>query len=60
MEQGVSLAFTTTVPSLKGVEEESLLKTNWEKEKLLETSIFSFSQNVFHLHKVSFHSEQYM
>ena len=26
----------------------SLLKTLWEKEKMLVTSIFSFSHNVFH------------
>ena len=29
--------------------ERRLLKTFWEKEKMLVTSIFSFSQNVFHL-----------
>ena len=34
--------------------EKSLLKPLWEKEKELVTSIFSFSQNIFHSSKNRF------
>ena len=34
--------------------ETSLLKTLWEKEKLLETSNFSFSQSVFYMFWITF------
>ena len=35
-------------PNFQQPWEKSLLKTLWEKEKMLVTSIFSFSHNVFH------------
>ena len=36
-------------------EEKSLLKTLWEKEKMLVTSIFSFPHNVFYHIKEKLH-----
>ena len=35
-------------PDFKQPRRKSLLKTLWKKEKILVTSIFSFSQNVFY------------
>ena len=32
---------------LKGLEKEGILKSTWEKEKMLVTRIFSFFHNVF-------------
>ena len=37
-----------TIPTFNDPLEGSLLKTLWEKEKMLVTSIFSFSHNVFY------------
>ena len=37
-----------TIPTFNDPQTESLLKTLWEKEKMLVTSIFSFSLNVFY------------
>ena len=36
-----------TIPTFNDPEKESLFKTLWEKEKMLVTSIFYFSHNVF-------------
>ena len=47
------LTLYCTIPSLTDPEKElKLLKTFWEKEKMLVTSIFSFSQNVFYPLKI--------
>ena len=43
------LTFDQTVQTLNDLKERGLLKTFWEKEKMLVTSIFSISQNVFYL-----------
>ena len=45
--------YTTTVLNINEPEEikKKLLKTLWEKEKMLNTSIFSFSNNVSYLVK---------
>ena len=43
----------THSPDLKRPCINSLLKTSWEKEKLLVTSIFSFSHNVFYHSTIS-------
>ena len=40
--------FFTTKSQFKQPKKRSLLKTLWEKEKMLVTSIFSFSLNVFY------------
>ena len=37
-----------TIPTFTGLEMGRLLKTLWEKEKMLVTSIFSFSHYVFY------------
>ena len=37
-----------TIPTSNDLEKEAFMKTLWEKEKMLVTSIFSFSQNVFY------------
>ena len=37
-----------TIPTFNDPQERYLLKTWWEKEKMLVTSIFSFSHNVFY------------
>ena len=42
------IQFFTTQSQLLTPLEKNLLKTLWEKEKTLVTSIFSFSQNVFY------------
>ena len=39
--------FTTQIPTFNEPQKIDLLKTLWEKEKMLVTSIFSFSHNVF-------------
>ena len=36
-----------TAQSFNDPDRKTLLKTFWEKEKMVVTSIFSFSQNVF-------------
>ena len=41
-------------PDFNDPEKKSLLKTLWEKEKMLVTSIFSFSCNVFYLFQQEF------
>ena len=43
-----SLTLYKRVPTFNDPWERSLLKTFWEKEKMLVTSIFSFYQNVFY------------
>ena len=40
--------FTTQSRLLMTLRQSALLKTLWEKEKMLVTSIFSFSHNVFY------------
>ena len=40
--------FCQTILTLNDPEEEDFRKTLWEKEKMLVTSIFSFSHNVFY------------
>ena len=45
--RGYTLTLYHTIPTFNDPQERSLLKTLWEKEKMLVTSIFSFSQNVF-------------
>ena len=42
----LSLTLHYTVPTFNEPRERGLFKTIWEKEKMLVTSIFSFSQNV--------------
>ena len=37
-----------TILNFNNAKEKNLLKTLWEKEKMLVTSIFSFSRNVFY------------
>ena len=37
-----------TIPSFNDPEKEVFLKTLWEKEKMLVTSIFSFCRNIFY------------
>ena len=44
---GLTLYYT--IPTFNDPEHErGLLKTLWEKEKMLETSVFPFSQNIFY------------
>ena len=42
-----SLTLSHTILTFNEIENRSLLKTLWAKEKMLVTSIFSFIQNVF-------------
>ena len=42
-----SLSLYYRIPTYNDIEKKSLLKTLWEKEKMLVSSIFSFSHNVF-------------
>ena len=44
----VNLTLCHTIPTFNKPEEEAFLKTFSEKEKMLVTNIFSFSQNVFY------------
>ena len=41
------LSYPHTIPTFNDPEKEGFLKTLWEKDKMLVTSIFSFSHNVF-------------
>ena len=45
IQQNLTLYHTTA--TFNNPEKEALIKTLWEKEKMLVTSIFSFSHNVF-------------
>ena len=47
MDHGHALTLYHTIPIFNDPEIESFLKTLWEKEKMLVTSIFSFTDNVF-------------
>ena len=49
MFPGEDLNLYHTIQTFKRPWKRRLLKTLWEKEKMLETSIFSFSPNVFYL-----------
>ena len=42
-----TLTLSHTDPTFNDLENRSFQKTLWEKEKMLVTSIFSFSNNVF-------------
>ena len=44
-----------TIPTFNDLEKQNLLKTLWEKEKMLVTSFFSFSHNVFYPFQNKFH-----
>ena len=44
----VYLTLYHTIPTFNDPEKESFWKHFWEKEKMLVTSIFSFSQNIFY------------
>ena len=48
--------------TFNNLEKEALMKTLWEKEKILVTSIFSFSHNVFYpsQHKYQFFTNIYL
>ena len=46
--------FTTQSRLLTALKKRPLLKTLWEKEKMLVTSIFSFSHNVFYPFQTNF------
>ena len=48
IKKTVGLTLYHTIPAFKDPKKRKLLKTLWEKEKMLVTSIFSFSHNVFH------------
>ena len=57
-----SHAFLTlyhTIRALDNLQQRSLLKTLWEKEKMLVTSIFSFSHHVFNPIKDKNHHFKY-
>ena len=45
---GNGLTLYHTIPTFNDFETGRLLKTLWEKEKMMVTSIFSFSHNVFY------------
>ena len=45
---GNVLTLYHTIPTFNDPDKRSLLKTLWEKEKMLVTSIFSFSHNDFY------------
>ena len=49
-----------TILTCNDSQERSLWKTLWEKEKMLVTSIFSFSQNVFYPVKDRYHYLNYI
>ena len=42
------LTLNKTIPTFNDPEKEVFLETLWEKEKMLVTSILSFSDNVFY------------
>ena len=47
----VSIVYLTLyhmIPAFNNLQERMLLETLWEKEKMLVSSIFSFSHNVFY------------
>ena len=48
-----TFALYHTVQTFNDPEKRRLLKTLWENEKMLVTSIFSFSRNVFYQSKIS-------
>ena len=43
-----SLTLYHTIPTFNNLEKEAFLKPLWEKKKMLLTSIFTFSHNVFY------------
>ena len=57
----VRLTHYHTIPTLKHLWKRRILKTLWETEKMLVTSIFSFSRNFFYSsqHKSQFLSRHY-
>ena len=50
----LTLYHTNSMTTFHALEEKSLLKTFWEKKKMLVTSIFFFSHNVFYPMKDKF------
>ena len=54
LSYGKGLTLNHTIPSFNDLWRRRLLKTFWEKEKMLVTSIFSFFQNVFYSSKSKF------
>ena len=57
----ISLTLYHTIPTLNNPKKKKIaLKTLWEKEKMLVTSIFSFSHNVFYPSQSKFQSFIYI
>ena len=47
--------FNHTILEFNDPKDKKFLTTSWEKEKMLVTSIFSFSHNIFYLFQNKFH-----